>query len=381
MVKKRIITLHLTTTEYSFLSLTAIAGESSPLLLSRLGISSSYGAKLITSLKKEGYIRTHYRNKLRGYRLTAKGKRLLLSENRERFSFYLTGNSETNRPRSELPRRRRLQQASLIYTMLLRCGIPFFRDQKPDLFGNPAPARSSPLPVFYHSRELKELGGEAVKINSSRFMGILLTEGCIYILYHTGDAPMKWEYRTELKLKALLRYHTSQGILCGEYLAAGYSYDTPVKALFIGNEMETCLKLLNSDGGFHKTYFHLDASFDYFHFIPDSAEGRSLLWLLCFPEIKTELDSILLSDLDPPDLMMGFFHEGTTEGKPVLLAYDLDMLQLSRFHTALSLRGLSGRLICFDFQKEMLARYFGKTVSFTTIDLQKFERRFLCPSP
>ena len=30
-----------------------------------------------------------------------------------------------------------------------------------------------PLPIFYHSREVKELGTEAVKIGNSRIMGIL----------------------------------------------------------------------------------------------------------------------------------------------------------------------------------------------------------------
>lgn len=373
--------MHLTTTACHFLSLTAIAGESSPLLLSHLGISQSYGAKLITGLKKEGYIKTHYKNKLRGYRLTIKGKRLLLSGNPERFAFYLTGNSETNRPRSELPRRLRLQQASLVYAMLLGCGIPFFRDQKPDLFGNPVPGCPPVLPVFYHSRELKELGDEAIKISSSRAMGILLAEDCIYILYHTGDAPMKWEYRTELRLKALLRYHARQGILSDEYLPAGYSYSTPVKALFIGDHMDTCLKLLGSVGGFRKTCFRLDSSFDFFHFVPDSSAGVTLIRILCSHDIRAQLDSILLSDLEPPDPRMGFSHDGMTNGEPVLLAYDLDMLRLSRFHTALSLRDLTGWLICFDYQAEVLTKYFGKSVRITTIDLQKFERRLLCPSP
>lgn len=373
--------MHLTTTALQFLSLTAIAGESSPLLLSRLGISQSYAAKLITGLKQEGYIKTHYKNKLRGYRLTSRGKKRLLSENPERFSFYLAGNSETNRPRSELPRRLRLQQASLVYAMLSGCGIPFFRDQKPDLFGDPLPGRRPALPAFYHSRELKALGEEAIKINGSRAMGILLTKGCIYILYHTGDSPMKWEYRTELRLKALLRYHASQGVLSGRYLTAGYSYDTPVKALFIGDLMSTGLKLLNSDGGFHKTFFRLDASFDFFHFVPDSPAGKAVLRLLCCPAVRVQLDPILLSDLEPPDPRSGIPHDGMAEGEPVLLAYDMDLLRLSRFHTALSLSGRSGRLICFDFQAETLERYFGNSARCITIDLQKFERRFLCPSP
>lgn len=55
----------------------------------------------------------------------------------------------------------------------------------------------------------------------------------------------------------------------------------------------------------------------------------------------------------------------------------LDMLRLSRYHTALSLHGLTGHLICFDFQKTVLEQYFGDTVTIETIDLEKFERRFL----
>ena len=37
-----------------------------------------------------------------------------------------------------------------------------------------------PLPIFYHSREVKELGTEAVKIGNSRIMGILFApERCL----------------------------------------------------------------------------------------------------------------------------------------------------------------------------------------------------------
>lgn len=62
-----------------------------------MGISTSYGEKLITRLKEENLIKTHYRDRLRGYRLTNKAKQLLLQENPDRFSFYLSGNSDTNR--------------------------------------------------------------------------------------------------------------------------------------------------------------------------------------------------------------------------------------------------------------------------------------------
>lgn len=365
------------TSAYRLMELAAISGECSPGVLAHLGISPSYGEKLITRLKGEGYVRTHYKDGLRGYRLTSRGKKLLLAENPARFSFYLSGSSDTNRPRSDLPRRLRLQQASTAYAMLLNAGVEIFRDRKPMLFstGTRAAPRSMALPAFYHSREVKELGAEAVKINNSRAMGILLSPECIYAVFCTGGSLMKWEYRTELKVKALLSYHASRGILSGT--GTGYHPDTPIKALIIGNGMDTSLKLMESTGGFQKSYFYLDSSFDYFHYIPDDAAGNTMIRLLCSPALLKGLRNLLLSDLQPPCPDYGLEHDAVSDGMPVLLAFDFDMLRLSRFRTALSFHGLTGNLVCFDFQKPVLQQYFGEAAAIETIDLKKFEGRFL----
>lgn len=368
------------TAAYRILSLTALSGECSPDILSRLGIGPSYGEKLVTRLKGEGLIKTHYRDRLRGYRLACGGKKLLLAQNPERFSFHLSGSTETNHPRSDYPRRLRLQQASHIYAMLLNAGITFFRDEKPPLFqegfqaGEPVPM---PLPLFYHSREVKELGAEAVKIGNSRAMGILLAPGCIYALFHTGTAPIKWEYRTELRLKTFLSHHASRGILSRGRIEPCYHPDTPVKALLIGSGMDTALKLMESTGGPRKSYFYLDSSFDHFHYAPDDAAGEAMLRLLCSPATQEALRNLLLSDLQPPRPGHGLEHDALSDGRPVLLAFDFDMLRLSRFRTALSFHGFSGNLICFDFQEPVLRQYFGDAATIETIDLYKFERRFL----
>ena len=366
------------TSAYRLMELIAISGECSPRVLAHLHLSTSYGEKLITRLKKEGCIKAHYKDGLRGYRLTGRGKKLLLTENPARFSFYLSGSSDTNRPRSDFPRRHRLQQASIAYAMLQSAGVEIYRDRKAPLFqpgtGQKAPC-SMTLPAFYHSREVKELGAETVKINNSRTIGILLAPECIYAVFCTGGALMKWEYRTELKVKALLSYHASRGILSGT--ETGYHPDTPIKALIIGEGMDTALKLMESTGGFQKSYFYLDSSFDYFHYIPDDSTGVTMLKLLCSPALLKGLRTLLLSDLHPPCADYGLEHDAVSDGLPVLLAFDFDMLRLSRFRTALSLRGLTGCLICFDFQKPVLQQYFGEAATIETIDLKKFERRFL----
>ena len=368
------------TAAYRLLSLTALSGECSPDILSRLGIGPSYGEKLVTKLKDEGLLKTHYKDRLRGYRLACGGKKLLLAQNPERFSFYLSGNTETNHPRSGYPRRLRLQQASHIYAMLLNAGITFFRDEKPLIFREEPQAGESvrmPLPIFYHSREVKELGTEAVKIGNSRIMGILFAPGCIYALFHTGTAPIKWEYQTELRVKTFLSHYVSRGILSRGSIEPCYHPDTPIRLLFIGSGMDTALKLMESTGGFQKSYFCLDSSFDFFHYVPDDAAGETTLRLLCSPALQKALRSLLLSDLQPPCPDYGLEHDAVSEGMPVLLAFDFDMLRLSRFRTALSFHGLAGNLVCFDFQKPVLQQYFGDAAAIETIDLYKFERRFL----
>lgn len=188
---------------------------------------------------------------------------------------------------------------------------------------------------------------------------------------------MKWEYRTELKVKTLLTYHIGRGILSKGNSSPGYRPDTPVKAVIIGETMEVALKLMESKGGYRKSYFCLDASFSCFHFIPASAAGETMLRILCSPELKHSLTKLLLSDLSNPDTALGLEHDAVWGGLPVLLCFDFDMLRITRFYTALSLHGINGKIICFDFQKDMLKEYFGSMVTIETIDLEKFEGRFL----
>lgn len=372
---KKEISMDTSSKAYKLLSLIAISGECSKDVYPFLYLTDSYNEKLMTRLKSDGLIKIHYKDKLRGIRLTRRGKDLLLSLSPERFSYYLTDNSETNRPRSDLPRRLRLQQASIAYAMLQCAGIPVYPEEKPALFsGNPQDSAKFALPLFYTAREWKELGAETIKINNSRSLGILLCEDALYVLYFTGDHPIKWEYRTELRLKAFLNYHLKQDIFEG---LCQKNTDYPIKAIFLGSPMDSARILMESNGGFQKSYFYLDGSFDFMHFLPVSMEGITMLKLLSNHALQSALDTLLLSDLAPANPDLGLTHDAVKGVSPVLLSYNFDMLRISRFKTALSFHGITGHLICFDFQKEVLQSYFGNLATLETIDLAKFERRFL----
>ena len=104
--------------KYQLLEMVGLCGEFPSGQLNRLIESDSYAEKVVTDLKQSKLIRTHYKDGLRGYRLTKRAKELLLSQNSCRFQNYLTGNAETNLIRSELPRRLRLHQKAETYLTL-----------------------------------------------------------------------------------------------------------------------------------------------------------------------------------------------------------------------------------------------------------------------
>lgn len=225
------------------------------------------------------------------------------------------------------------------------------------------------LPLFYASREIKELGPETTKIRNSRSMGILMAPQCVYVLYNTGNGVLKWEYRTEVRLNAFLQHYLQ-----------GYPYNghPQIRAIMTGTDMEMAFRLFTSTGGYKKSLFMLDTSFEHFHYLPNTPEGEVLLKLLVHPEIMEKLDNLLLSDLGCRSDSIPLEHDATdASGNPILLAYDFDMQRINRFNTGLNVYGRSGNLICFDFQIPVLKKYLTATIHFSSIDLCKFKRGFL----
>lgn len=360
------------TIAYRFLALTAICGEFPADLLYRLPGSASYQETVISSLKKGRLIKTYYRDRLRSYRLGTRAKSLLLESSPGRFSFYLTGNAETNLLKSEVTRRLRLHRIAETYVSMMNAGVSVFRDEKPPVF---AP-KSLPLPpleraAFFNSREIKEIGIETVKIRGSRMMGVLLAPSGIFLTYNAGSQLHKWEYRAEYRAKVLL-----QIILCQQRMLSQYA-DTTAYALLLGNGMEPFYQILSSADSPTRCFFLLDGNYEHFYYFTNDHRGEVMLRLLCDPDTTAALNGILSQGLYEKDPGQPFEHDALDEqGNPVLFGYFLDIPRIQRFFTALNLQERTGTLICFDFQKEVLQRLCSERVQLQTISFEKFERRF-----
>ena len=353
---------------YLLLALTAVSGEYPSALVARLPGGASYKENVVKRLKQKKLLRTFYRDGLRGLRLTALAKSLLIQDQPETFRPYLSGCTETNALKSEIPRRLRLHRLAEVLTAMFNAGVLVFGWEKSPVFTD-TPDLPIPLPAYYSSRELKELGPIAVKVRGSRAAGLLLADNGIFAVYNTGPSLMKWEYQAEMRLKALLQME-----LCNRRLAELYR-NAPIEGLVFGASMECLPGLMCNTPELRHNYFVLDGNFDAFHFLTNDHCGEVMLRLLCDQELRGHLDSILCENLLPRRTGFPVEHDALDDdGDPVLFAYTCDMPRIRRFDTALELYGRPGTLICFDYQETALRQICGTQVSFQCIDFEKFER-------
>lgn len=351
--------------------MTAVCGEFPADLLPRLPGSTSYKETIIWSLKKNRLLRTYYRDKLRGYRLGPRAKAFLLAAQPERFSFYLTGNADTNMLKSEITRRLRLHRIAETYVLMQNAGVAIFRDEKPAVFSpDGSPISRLELSAFYNSREIKELGIETVKIRGSRMMGVLLAPSGVFLTYNSG-AYTKWDYRAEQRAQALL-----QMVICQQRLSLQYTRHRTA-GLLLGDGMEPFIEILSTADSNARCFFLLDGNYEHFYYLTNDYRGEVILKLLCDPDKTAALNRILSQGLHAREPGWPVENDAIgADGNPVLFGYFLDIPRINRFLTALQLHNRSGTLICFDFQAEPLRRHCDGLATLQTISFEKFEGRF-----
>lgn len=352
------------------LTLTALSGELPTSLVPRLPGSDSYKEAVIKRLKRERLLRTYYHDGLRGLRLTSTAKQLLLSDQPALFSGIFTGHTVTNTPKYTVPHRLRLHRMAEVLVTMYQAGISSFPWEKSTVF-QPAPflaGTCTSLPAYYSSREVKEIGPQSSKIRGSRSTGVLLSDAGVFVVYNTAASKTKWEYKAELRLKAMLQIE-----ICQQRLPVQFS-NAQVNAVVFGQGVEPLEYLMGPGDAGSRNYFVLEGNFEHFYYLTSDHYGEVMLRLLCDIELKATLDAILSEDLLPHDQHCPVEHDALdTAGTPVLFGYLGDMPRIRRFDTALELHERSGILICFDFQEDALRRACGQRVQFQCIDFDAFE--------
>lgn len=355
------------TRAYDLLALTALSGEYPASSVSRLVGSTAYAEKVVARLKADGFLRTVYRDRLRGYRLTSAAKRRLLASDPRRFAFYLTGSTDTNRVKSEPVRRLRLHRVAQVYTSIYKAEIPLFRDDKPCPFSAAVLHPSAPT-AFYGSREVKEMGIETVKIRGSRMVGVLAAPGGPCLCYNCAGNMPAFDHQSELRAKVFFQ----------NLARRGGAAQLNVTGLLFADRIETLGQVLAQSHTRDREYFLFGEGCEPFYLLTNDHYGDVQLRLLCNVPLRQSFLAVLRQGFAPPCPGRQIEHDAmTTAGQPVLFACLPDLPRLFRFCSALELYDRQGVLVCFDFQAAALKQGCGDRISLQLIDFDKFERGFL----
>ncbi|MCL2775948.1 MAG: hypothetical protein FWD71_21770, partial [Oscillospiraceae bacterium] len=280
---------------YQLTELIGLCGEFPADAVYRLGGGKEYRQDLITRLKKTGVIKVHYRDKLRGYRLTTRAKQTLLANNPDRFEFYLIGNVDTNIVQSDITRRLRLHRIANVLVTMHNADIKVFRDEKPDVFNPDSDDTEIAEPSFYSSREYKMIDHEMVKAQNARAVGILLSPDDIFIVYNTENYVMKWDCKSEIKIKSIIRQY-----LCFARMPHQYPYPpSEITGLLFGNSMEMLYQVMTGGDKQKPSYFFLDGTFQNFIFLTNDRYGEVQLRLMCDADRRVRLDDMFREGRNP----------------------------------------------------------------------------------
>lgn len=350
------------------LTLTALSGEFPAALVSRLPGGEAYKIKVVKRLKKDKLLHTYYADGLRGFRLTNAAKKLLLDSWSELFSPYLTGRAETNMLKSEQLRRLRLHRMAEVLVAMYNAGVGVFSWKKHAVF-NPTPPDDIRIewPMYYSSREVKEIGPQRDKIRGSRATGVLLTENNVFSVYNAGGSEIKWAREAELRLRAFLQYDLCLQRLSEQYGSARQS------AIIFGNDMKLMPVLMGVGGDQRHKYFVVEEDYRRFYYLTNDHHGEVILRLLCELDKKAMLDNVLMEGLSEAQQYGRVEHDAMAGEHPVMFAYTCDMPRIRRFNIGLRANRLRGILYCFKFQEEALRLICGPNVDIQYMDFPEVE--------
>ena len=347
------------------LTLTALSGEFPSALVRRLPGSEYYNRNAVTRMKKAGLLYKYSRDGLHGLRLTSAAKNLLLTQQPDRYSDILAGDSVLNAPKYTAVRRARLHRMAEVLVSMFNANILILPWEKPDIFQEDGETSLIDIdqPTYYTSLEIKGSGDQGRKFTGSRATGILLTYDNIYLTFNTGSSEMKWDSKSETRLKVFAAYSLRVR------QAGRHSMKKPDAIMFASDMGQFNILMGGSRKKKSRNQTVLD-DFDHFHYLTNDYCGAVILCLLCDPELRKVLDGVLMKGLTPVSYGYGGVDcDAIDEDKaPVLIGYTCDMPRIKRFVHGLITDEREGVLYCFDFQEEVMKQVCGPQATIQCID-------------
>ena len=337
------------------LTITALSGEFPCDNFHRLHISSSYAKLLRHNLYQEGMMKSLSDDCLKGLVLTSKGIEVLKQKESERYRYI------SDKKRTEVSRRYRRQLFARTYCSLLNADIEFLPDRKPFVFarrrsqpyivGSPLirPSLLSDEPVFYSSIEIKyELEDHVQQIRNSAMTGLILNRNNCFVVYNIGENRFPLSYATELKAGIM--------VASGTFLEMKKASSN---AVFLVRDFSIADELIygSKEKKTAPSKVILNGAYKHIYLIPENESGNIQLRILCHPPFRELIEDTFFESFGDSNPNYKIINDGfDSDGNPVLDGCFLDVVRLLKFKRGLLTNDIPGRILCFDFQMEFVAK-------------------------
>ena len=337
------------------LIITALSGEFPYNRSDRLDIGKEYERILRHRLYQEGIIKSISDDGLKGLVLTSKGVEVLKQKEPERYRYI------SDKKRTEISRRYRRQLFARTYCSLLNADIEFLPDRKPFIFarrrsqpytvGSPLIRTSllSDEPVFYSSIEIKyELEDHVQQIRNSAMTGLILCRNNCFVLYNIGENRFPLSYATELKAGIM--------VASGTFLEMKKASSN---AVFLVRDFSLADELIygSKEKKTAPSKVILNGAYKHIYLIPENESGDIQLRVLCHPPFRELIEDTFFESFGDSNPNYKIINDGfDSDGNPVLDGCFLDVVRLLKFKRGLLTNDIPGRILCFDFQMEFVAK-------------------------
>lgn len=270
----------------------------------------------------------------------------------------------------------RVIRNSEIYMFLYRLGLNIMTGYKVSINSGKEEIKNS----YYNSRELRasrEIDGEIdenEKLQTSRFNGMLTTDGGTYVMFNMGNTFYQFSYSGEKKVEMHLKTLTAQKSIL------------PLDGcILLTSSLNTCRDMLDPPTKKkHISIYNLERVYSHVYVLPYSLEGQKMLQIMSMPQWAEKIRQAILS----PDLRSGVHGTVACDGqnknqyhfifcnpdlkrlKMFLGAAETDSDDASRFY-----------IYCFSHQKSLLQDIDNPKIIIRSINIDHYYEHIMRDSP
>ena len=278
-----------------------------------------------------------------------------------------------NKNSKEQGKAERAYRESEIFMLMDGAGTALFPGEKPDL-NDPDTILSPHTPYYYPISEIKTATGYKVKKGekkgqknatiNTRAIGCLISPGGNYIIYHSGQHPLKWERSVEGQISQCAAKIITTKLPDNQPIVTIQSCMIGVKDLSV--VMSIC-----QDNKQRRTVLSLNCGYNEMYVIPLNEIGRDFVNIMSRKDWKKQLLNEYLGEKQNNAYKSTVACDGVEGEKKYLLHCIPNIIRLQKFINFAEWMGEYEKfeIICFDFQKLYICEMAGKipitAVSFT----------------